>query len=127
MERKYLMTGFGYAIVGLLLGMHMAASHNHVQMPTHAHIMLVGFVVSVIYAIAYKLWLPADSGATGMGKVQYWAHQLGTLGLIVGLYSMYSGMMPGETIGPVLGVFSLITFIGLVLMKVMLIKATKAS
>ena len=47
MDRKYVLTGLGYALLGLLLGIHMAATKNHGQLVTHAHIMLLGFVVSI--------------------------------------------------------------------------------
>lgn len=42
MERKFVLTGLGYAILGLVLGLFMAASKNHQQLVTHAYIMLIG-------------------------------------------------------------------------------------
>ena len=125
MDRKFLMTGFGYAIVGLVLGIYMAATHNHGQLVAHAHILLLGFVVSFIYAVCYKLWLP---DATGMiGTVQFWTHQLGTLGLVVGLYLLYGGYVSLDKIGPILGIFSVTALVGLLLMKVLLIKNKAAT
>lgn len=123
MDRKFLMTAFGYAIVGIVLGIYMAMTKNHSQHVTHAHIMLVGFVVSFIYAACYKLWLPADTG--GLGKAQYWGHQLSALGISIGLYILYGAHLPEPTIGPVLGIFSIIALISLILMKVLLIRATR--
>lgn len=55
MDRKFILTAFGYAILGLALGIHMAASKDHGQFVTHAHIMLVGFVLSFIYGLCHKL------------------------------------------------------------------------
>ena len=57
MDRKYILTAFGYAILGLALGIYMAASKNHGQHVTHAHIMLIGFLLSFIYGLCHKLWL----------------------------------------------------------------------
>jgi Ca2+/H+ antiporter len=121
MDRKFLLTSFGYGLLGLLLGIYMAASKNHGQLVTHAHIMLLGFVVSFIYAVVYKVWLLDGSGS--LAKVQYYAHQLGTLGLLVGLYVMYGGLLPEAQVGPLLGIASVIVLIAFICMKVMLIKA----
>lgn len=124
MDRKFLFTAFGYAIIGLVLGIMMAESLDHGQMVTHAHIMLLGFVVSFVYAVCHKLWLPGVTGA--LATAQFWIHQFGTLGLIVGLYLLYGRYLPPQQIGPVMGIFSVSALIGLILMKVMLIKAKKA-
>lgn len=58
MDRKFVLTSLCYAVVGLVLGIFMAASKNIGQVVTHAHVLLVGFVVSFIYAaLLHKLWL----------------------------------------------------------------------
>ena len=57
MDRRFVLAAFGYAILGLGLGLFMGISQDHGQMPTHAHIMLVGFVISFIYALCHKIWL----------------------------------------------------------------------
>lgn len=119
-----LLTGFGYGLLGLVLGIYMAASHNHGQLVTHAHIMLLGFVVSFVYAVCYKLWLPTEHGK--LGNVQFWTHQLGAAGLTIGLFLLYGRFLPMERLDPVLAVFSILALIGFLLMKVMLVKATKA-
>lgn len=48
MARKFILTAFGYAILGLLLGIYMVASKNHGQYVTHTHFMLVGFLLSFV-------------------------------------------------------------------------------
>ena len=120
MDRKFLMTSFGYGLLGLILGIYMAASHNHGQMVTHAHIMLLGFVVSFVYAVVYRLWL--NSGTGTLGTVQYWAHQVGTLGLLVALYLGYGQFVPMGTLAPVLAVSSLVVLAGFIMMKIVLIR-----
>jgi putative solute:sodium symporter small subunit len=125
MDRKYLLTGLGYGIIGLLLGIYMAASKNHGQFVTHAHILLVGFVVSFVYAVCHKLWLTGHDSK--LVKVQYYAHQAGSLVLVVGLYMLYGGIGNEAVLGPVMGIASIAVLAGLVLMKVMIIKAGKAT
>ena len=123
MDRKYVLTSFGYAIIGLLLGIFMAASKDHGQLVTHAHIMLVGFVVSFIYALCHKLWL--NNTTTKLAITQFYFHQVGTLILVICLFLFYGKFVTVETIDPVLAISSIIVFIGVVLMKVLFIKTTK--
>ena len=123
MDKKFLMTAMGYAIVGLVLGIYMAASENHGQMVTHAHIMLLGFLVSFFYAVVHKLWLAEPP--VKLATAQYWLHQVGTAGLVVGLYLLYGGHVPATTIGSAMAVFSVTALAGFVLMKVMVIKSPR--
>lgn len=122
MDRKYVLTAFGYALLGLALGIYMASSKNHGQLVTHAHILLLGFVTSFIYGICHKLWL-ANMPAL-LVKTQFIAHQLGTLVLLTGLFLMFGGFVPEPIIGPFLGIAAIVVFIGMVLMAALFIKAT---
>lgn len=125
MDRKYVMTALGYAIIGLLLGLYMASSQNHGQLVTHAHIMLLGFVVSFIYALCHKLWL--NNPTSTLAVVQFYVHQAGTLVLTIGLFLHYGKFIPDETIEPILGISSIIAFVGMVLMKAMFIRSGKTA
>ena len=121
MDRKYLMTAFGYAILGVALGIHMAATHNHGQLVTHAHTMLIGFLVSFSYALCHKLWLNEPNNKLALA--QFYTHQVGTLGVVVGLYLQYGNIVPMKTIDPFLAISSITVFISLVLMKILIIKS----
>ncbi|GAB3020243.1 TonB-dependent receptor [Bowmanella dokdonensis] len=121
MDRKFLLTALGWALVGLLLGIYMASTKNHGQMVTHAHVMLLGFVVSFVYAVMHKIWLHQPSAR--LANWQYYLHQSGSLGLFIGLFLMYGGHAPGAVAGPVLGISSILVLISLVMMKVLYIQA----
>jgi len=123
MDKKFVMTSLVYAILGLLLGLYMAASKNHGELVTHAHIMLIGFVVSFVYALIYKLWLSGP--VTRLGVVQYYIHHVGSLGLFVSLFLLYGGMLPLEKLDPFLALFSILVFIGVVLMTVIYIRTPR--
>ncbi len=125
MDRKYALTAFGYAILGVILGIYMAKTHNHSQLPTHAHIMLLGFVTSFIYAVAYKLWI-TETSCKKLAAAQFWTHQIGTPGLTIGLFLLYGQFATIETVGPILGIFSLIILTSFILMKVLFIKSKPA-
>ena len=120
MDKKYAVTALIYALLGLSLGIYMASSKNHSQHVTHAHIMLVGFVVTFIYAIIYKLWLA--NVCSKLFWPQFISHQLGALGIVVGLYCLYGGIIAEPKIGPVLGVASILVLAAMVMQTVLFIQ-----
>ena len=124
MDKKYITTALGYAIIGMMLGIYMAASKDHGHMVTHAHIMLIGFVVSFIYGLCHKLWL--NNTSSKLATVQFYIHQLGAIGIVVGLFLLYGKHVELETIDPVLAVSSVVVLTGMILMKIMFIKSMKA-
>ncbi|KKC98606.1 hypothetical protein [Photobacterium halotolerans] len=117
MDRKYVMSSFIYAILGLLLGIYMAASHNHGQMVTHAHIMLAAFVVSFIYGLCHRLWLTNSSSA--LSQIQFYVHQAGILVLVVGLFLLYGNLAAPEMLDPILALASVAVLVGMILMMVL--------
>ena len=123
MDIKFVFTGLIYAIVGLMLGIFMAASKDHGHLVTHAHIMLVGFVVSFIYGVCHKLWL--GNKKTNLALTQYYLHQVGTIGLVTGLFLFYGKFVSIETVDPILALSSIAVLIGMVLMMVLFIKSMK--
>lgn len=125
MDRKFIMTSLGYAIIGLALGIFMAASKDHGQLVTHAHIMLIGFVVSFIYGLCHKLWL--NNTTSTLARAQFYIHQIGTLVILIGLFLYYGKFVSLETIDPVLAISSIAVLIGMILMKVLFIKSGKST
>jgi putative solute:sodium symporter small subunit len=123
MDRKFVLTGLGYAILGLLLGIYMAATRNHGHLVTHAHIMLVGFVVSFIYGLCHKLWL--NNSESRLAKILFYIHQVGAATLFVGLFLLYGKFIDIDTIDPILAVSSVIVLTGVILMKVLFIQSGK--
>ncbi len=123
MDKQYVLTALGYALLGLALGIYMAASKNHGHLVTHAHIMLLGFVVSFIYALFHKLWL--NNSRSGLAKAQYYIHQLGTLVLLISLFLLYAELLPADQLSPILAISSILVFIGVLLMKVLFIQASR--
>ncbi|AOU97287.1 TonB-dependent receptor [Acidihalobacter yilgarnensis] len=119
MDRKYLFTALVYAIVGLGLGIHMAASQDHGQLVTHAHIMLLGFVVSFFYALCHKLWL--HEANCRLATLQFYAHQAGTLVLLICLFLLYARWVPEPVLGPILGIASVTVLLGMLAMAVMVV------
>ena len=124
MDRKFILTAFGYAIIGLVLGMYMAGSKDHGQHVTHAHIMLVGFVVSFVYGLCHKLWL--NNTTSRLAVIQFYVHQAGSLALFTGLFLLYGNFVAEAAVDSILGIASFTVFAGLVPMKVLFIKSARS-
>jgi hypothetical protein len=120
LDRKYLLCAFAYAIFGMSVGIYMAASTNHSQSVSHAHILLVGFVVSFVYGLIHKVWI-AVAGQT-IANAQFYLHQVATLVLTSSLLLLYGGILPESDLAPVLGISSVGVLVGAVLMAYMIWK-----
>ncbi|MEM7209762.1 MAG: TonB-dependent receptor [Pseudomonadota bacterium] len=125
MDKKFLVTSFVYAIVGLVLGIYMAASKDHSQFVTHAHIMLVGFLLSFIYGVCQKLWLGNPSG--GVAQLQFYVHHASSVVLLIGLYLMFAGKFNAQSLGPVLGISSIGVLSGLLIMLFLIVRTDEIS
>lgn len=88
-----------YAVVGMLLGLSMAMSQNHAQAPTHAHIMVLGWVTSSVFAFFYHL-VPA-ARTSKLAAVHFWLSAISSIVMMIGLFVLYGG---NPSIEPVLGV-----------------------
>lgn len=78
-----------YAILGMVLGNVMGASGDHSQFPTHAHLMLIGWVSFAIFGFFYHLF--AERAATLLARVHFWLAQATNIVLVIALYLIFSG------------------------------------
>lgn len=120
-SRWNVMFGLGFAVLGMALGITMAISKNHGQLVTHAHVMLLGFVVSVLYGAIYRLWLPTASARLAM--IQTGLHQVGSVLIVTGLYLLYGGAATEDALGPLLGPGSIAAISSAVLMLYQVVRA----
>lgn len=125
LDRKFLLCAFGFAIFGMGLGIHMAESSNHRLLVAHAHILLVGFVVSFIYGLIHKLWV--DATGKIIASIQFYLHIIASLVMCTGLVLFYGGYVPEPKIGPILGMSSIGVLIGALLMFFMILKSPRAN
>ena len=123
-DRAYLIWALSYAAAGMGLGIFMAASKNHGQFVTHAHILLVGFVTSLIYAVIHKLWLPAPPRM--LATVQFILHQAGCLAMFAGLLLLYGRFAAEDRLAPLLGPAAVAVILGMLLMLVMVVRTGTA-
>ena len=119
-DKQYVVWALGYLAVGICLGIFMAASHNHGQFPTHAHINLIGFLLSFGYGIIHKLWLVRPHPT--LAKIQFIVQQAATVTIIVGLFLLYGVYVPEAQLDPFLAVAAISVLVSALLMMYMVIK-----
>lgn len=122
-DRMYIIIALLYAVVGMVLGIFMAATQNHAQHVTHAHILLVGFIVSFAYAAILRLWVLRADGTLAWS--QFGLHQFGALAMVISLGMLYGNVAPLEKLEPVLALSSIAVLLGTVLMLVMVVRSAR--
>lgn len=123
-DKKYLVWALAYVVVGMCLGIFMAASHDHGQLVAHAHINLVGFLLSFCYGLIHKLWLGQPNQR--LASIQFYLHQAATVVMFVGLFLLYGKFVPGERLDPILGLASIAVLLSALLMFSLVLKAKVA-
>jgi hypothetical protein len=116
---NFLKAGLMYVVLGMFLGIGMAASHNHRMMPVHAHLNLVGWASMAIFSLFYQLVPKAAS--MGLAKVHFLIANLGLLIMAPSIALVLSGVPEGE-FGAIAG--SLITLGSFLLFIFIVFKTT---
>lgn len=102
------MRGFGkaffasalfYGVLGILLGLHMAMSQNHGQLPTHAHLLVIGWVSFAIFGLFYSAYGHAVPKL--LATLHFWLAEISFAALVVGLWLLYAGHTQYEPIAAV--------------------------
>lgn len=100
--RNFFALAVVYAVVGMTLGLHMSITKDHGQMPTHAHIMVAGWLMSAVVAFFYHL-VPQAS-RSWIATAHFWLAAASGIALMGGLYLLLGG---NEAVEPVVALGSL--------------------
>ncbi len=90
--KAFFVSALVYGVIGILLGLHMAMSKNHGQMPTHAHVLVIGWLSFAVFGLFYSALLAA---------AHFWLAQISLAALVVGLYLLYSGQTQYEPVAAI--------------------------
>lgn len=121
MGNRFLRLAVIYILLGVCLGIFMAASHDHTLRPVHAHLNLLGWASMALFGLWYRS-APAAAD-TPLAKVHFWLHNI-ALPIQMATLAMYVG---GNTaVKPVLGGASAVIAVGLLCFAINLWKHTKA-
>ncbi|MBC8037277.1 MAG: hypothetical protein H7X89_08670 [Rhizobiales bacterium] len=102
-----------YAICGMFLGLHMGISGNHLQMPTHAHILLAGWVSSALFAFFYQQFPLIN--VSRIATVHFWFQTISALVMMVSLLIFYGGDSGNASAEPGVAIGSMGYLAGMVL------------
>lgn len=75
-----------FAVIGTILGAHMAGAGSLAFRPIHAHILVVGWLSLFAWAVYYKVFYVKVSKLAGF---QVNSGIIGTIGLTVGMWLQY--------------------------------------
>ena len=92
----FFITAIIYGLLGMLLGLEMAIAHDHGEMVTHSHIMVIGWLSFSLFGFYYFQFGKAASRTFSL--LHFWMAQLSLIGLIIGLFLFYSGKTEYEPI-----------------------------
>ena len=106
--RVFFLSSLIFGLAGLVLGNIMAASHDHTQLPTHAHIMVVGWLSFAVFGLFYHHF-PA-AAASILAKVHLVVAELSLLALAIGLYMLYGGDLSFEPVAAVSSIVYALSF-----------------
>ena len=109
MARRFFGAALLFGILGFIFGLHMAMSHDHSQMPTHAHIMVIGWVSFAIFGFFYQLF--GDRVSKGLSEVHFWLALVSLIGLVIGLTLIYSGSVEYEPIAAISSIAYAVSFL----------------
>src|SRR5262249_51797118 len=112
-DALFLRTAVIYVLAGMALGIFMAISEDHSQMPTHAHMNLLGWASMALYAVVYRVW--PEAARSPLAAWHFWIANVGTLLVTVGV----AGVMAGHAgLEPIAATGSFLSLIGMVLFAV---------
>src|SRR5262245_56386478 len=124
LSARFFGTALVYAILGMVLGIVMGASGDHSQFPTHAHLLLIGWVSFSIFGFFYHLF--AERAATLLARVHFWLAQTSYIVLVIALYLTFSGQpSTGEPIAGVASVGYLLSMVLFALVAVPVVRGAR--
>lgn len=115
-SRNFVLYGAVFLVIGIVFGMYMGGSGDHKFAPLHAHINLLAFTLSVVFALAYRSF-PA-MGESKLAGYHFWLHVVGTTVVLIMLYLLFSGTITEAGMAPVAPIAELLVLIGVVLFLV---------
>ena len=119
-SRGFLLLGAVWILVGIPIGMYMGPTQDYTLMPLHAHINLVGFVLSSVFGLVYNA-KPAMAENI-LGRAHFWLHLVGGIVLLPALYLRLSNHMTEAGAGPFLGIGEGLILLGLIAYLVNLLR-----
>jgi hypothetical protein len=108
--RNFFTLAIIYALCGMALGIQMAISQDHSQMPVHAHTMVAGWLMSSVFAFFYHLFPAARDSL--LARIHFWLTAASGIGLLIGLFFLLGG---NAAIEPLVSISSMVFYASMLL------------
>ena len=113
MARIWILIAVTYLVAGATVGGIMGASMNFTFAPVHAHLNLLGWASMALAGLIYDRF--PQAGGSRLGVAHFWLHNTVLPALMVVLFLFLGG---NQALGPVLGLFSVLMLLTLVVFAV---------
>ena len=114
----FLRTSVVFLCIGIMLGMYMGGTHDFTQMPTHAHLNLVGGVWLFLAGLFYNSHPELSRRAI---LIHY---ALAVIGLLIFIPGIWGAQIRAAWAEPVVGIGSVLTALQIVFFAVMVFIGT---
>lgn len=109
-DTVFIVLGFAVLIGGMAFGMWMGAHEDFRYVDAHAHLNLLGFVLSTLYGLLHRVY--PELARSRLAWPQCIAHFLGVLIFIPGIVIVIETTNPlGAIVGGVLVMLATLTFV----------------
>ena len=122
MAIRFLKFAVVYLMLGMGMGMAMGITHHFEYAPVHAHINLLGWASLALVAMIYHAY--PQAALTGLARWHYWLHVTGLPIFMIGQFLLLSHH---ERVEWLVATGAAITFAGLALFAVNLMRILAAA
>ena len=112
-SRNFILLGSAFLIIGIAIGMYMGGSGDHALALSHAHINLLGFVLSAVFALAYKAYPAMAEGL--LASVHFWLHLVGAVMVNLLLFLMLAKIITEAAMVPLAPISELLVLVGVLI------------
>lgn len=105
LSKRFFAAGAIFALIGMVWGIQMSASHDHSLSPAHGHLNLIGFVAMSVFGAFYAL-SPA-AGVSRLGSAHFWLAVITVVVLTPGIAMAISGS--GEMLAQIGSILAVLT------------------
>ena len=108
---KFAWASLIYLVIGSTMGVIMLLISESIK-PSHAHVLLIGFVAMMIFGVGYHL-LPVFAGtdlhSLRLAEIQFWLQNIGLIGLALTMPFRYANTnyMAGTVIFGIISLFGI--------------------
>jgi hypothetical protein len=113
MAARFIKIAVLYLALGVTLGVVMGMLQKFTYTPVHAHLNLLGWASLALIGLVYHAF--PQAAETRLARIHFWLHNLGLPPLMISLALVLSG---NAALEPVVGICSLIVWLGVILFVV---------